>query len=395
MDISGFVVLGIVTLFLVYLVPQLIRGRQDVVDSRVGDRFSTDLRILATAGPSTPTGLAAPEPPARAYLHAPRPRTEVSAMDRPLAHVSRPSAPVDTPHARGAGGGSEHRVVGEVAARRRAAARRRLGLTLLLLVVTAAGWFAVALGLVAAGVAVAPTALLGLVLVLGRRAARAAARAASRAVPRSAGVAPSRAAASARAAAAPGAASEPIRARTQSRSQARTSEPVPVDRGTASQPGDRPAADRASREAPTELLPRITAASGRDGDAAPGLTWRGEPTPPVVAEVGDGQGAGPASPAQSTPAAPSPDVAGDGRADDPGDGWTPVPVPAPTYTMKPTAPRMSAAPLALDDPEPRAAGAAAATAPSPAPSAAAAGGPAPTPGLDLDAVLSRRRAAGE
>ena len=79
-------------------------------------------------------------------------------------------------------------------------------------------------------------------------------------------------------------------------------------------------------------------------------------------------------PARRTPAAREP-LAAEGT-------WVPVPVPPPTYTLKPVAPRPAPAPL-----EP-------ALAPAAAPAAT---GPAPLrlvqePDVDLDSVLERRRA---
>lgn len=67
-------------------------------------------------------------------------------------------------------------------------------------------------------------------------------------------------------------------------------------------------------------------------------------------------------------------------------GWAPVPVPRPTYTLKPAAPRREPAPLAVEmisvD----------VTVPAIEEPAAAA---ETTGGLDLDAILARRRASGE
>ena len=100
---------------------------------------------------------------------------------------------------------------------------------------------------------------------------------------------------------------------------------------------------------------------------------------------------------QATPAAE--------RADD----WTPVPVPPPTYTLKPSAPRRAPRPAAeVAAPEPVPAPPAAERAPgtlpgagvpavrteqSAAASAASSPVPAPAPTWDLEAVLERRRAA--
>lgn len=96
-------------------------------------------------------------------------------------------------------------------------------------------------------------------------------------------------------------------------------------------------------------------------------------------------------------------------------GWTPVPVPPPTYTLKAHAPRRRLASAALAQVAPAqvapASEAAAAARPAPAPWTDAPGPPsvaaavtrpgsgprtdAPLPAFDLDAVLERRRASGE
>lgn len=97
----------------------------------------------------------------------------------------------------------------------------------------------------------------------------------------------------------------------------------------------------------------------------------------VQADAGDG--AVPAVPDVEAPPAPGPTPEAI--------GWVPVPVPRPTYTLKPAARRPDPAPLVLQD-APAAARAAEAQTP--------AGGVADRPvGLDLDAILARRRAAGQ
>jgi len=68
-----------------------------------------------------------------------------------------------------------------------------------------------------------------------------------------------------------------------------------------------------------------------------------------------------------------------------GPTWVPVPVPRPAYALKPAVRRPEPAPLALDDVGDAAAGY------ERVPQVAA---PA-TGGIDLDAILARRRAAGE
>ena len=67
-------------------------------------------------------------------------------------------------------------------------------------------------------------------------------------------------------------------------------------------------------------------------------------------------------------------------------GWAPVPVPRPTYTLKPAAPRREPAPLAVEVAA-VAVGAASIEEPAAAPETSG--------GLDLDAILARRRASGE
>ena len=76
------------------------------------------------------------------------------------------------------------------------------------------------------------------------------------------------------------------------------------------------------------------------------------------------------------------------RGDDAGSaaGWAPVPVPRPAYTLKPAAPRREPAPLAVE-------GIAAETSDPTVEGTADA--PEATGGLDLDAILARRRASGE
>lgn len=93
-----------------------------------------------------------------------------------------------------------------------------------------------------------------------------------------------------------------------------------------------------------------------------------------------------------------------------GEGWTPVPVPAPMYTMKASAPRREVEPLTEEDFTVQSAGssehdgaakASAGTSPSEgvevAPSASAEAPPATpaAPSVNLQAVLERRRAVGE
>ena len=78
--------------------------------------------------------------------------------------------------------------------------------------------------------------------------------------------------------------------------------------------------------------------------------------------------------------------------------WAPVPVPRPTYSLKPAVRRPDPAPLVLDERTDDVAGAAAAgrTDDTVAPGHESVDGPVgPAVGFDLDAVLARRRASGE
>jgi hypothetical protein len=99
-----------------------------------------------------------------------------------------------------------------------------------------------------------------------------------------------------------------------------------------------------------------------------------------------------APPSTPTSAEPAATVAEDGT-------WTPVPVPRPTYMLKPVVHRPDPRPLeeSVDDPDVAAPGVTAA--PAPSVEAAASADPAPRPwevehtwADDLDVVLARRRA---
>ncbi len=232
-----------------------------------------------------------------------------------------------------------------------------------------------------------PTAFLGLVLVLGRRAVLAAQRSDA------AWLAERRAAARAARGAVLGAPPAPrgarprVTGRAVHGSQVSTQmiprvTPQDLARANAAASADAGAPAASSRE-------RVTASGATEGPAseepAPASdepTTARETAPVVEAEVVD---------AERVPT---------GRA------WDPVPVPPPTYTMKPTAPRREPAPLTDDDVvsptrsarvEPVVA-AVADAAPSGAPAPAAGDERKPsteTLGLDLNEILARRRAAGQ
>lgn len=322
---AGVLSVAVAVLWIAYLVPHRLRYRQQLAESRTDDRFSERLRVVRVAG-TTPG--ARPErhpvaPQGRVLLHPPR----------------RGGGPVDRPH------GLTDRVVADAVrrtaaeraaraahlARRRAAARRRALLATTLLALSVTGWVVVAAGgLFALGVA--PTALLAVVLVLGRRA-----------------VVAGRRADAAWAAGAPARAAVP-----------RSTRPTAV--GHARRPD----------EATTEVIARVPAE--------------------VTAEQRAAVEAGPR--AETEQEAARQDAAA-GVEEESGPTWAPVPVPRPTYSLKPAVRRPDPAPLVLDERESAPAAAAdddartdqVAEEVAPAPTAAA--------GFDLDAVLARRRAAGE
>lgn len=312
-DLAGWVLLGIVVLVFAYILPAVIRSRQVVVDSRVGDRYSGDLRIVATAGdrPSVTTGST------RVLVHHRQSEEHImrSSADRLLA-ASDARRLAAARAARAA-----------ASSRRAAAARRRFALTIVVGLLTAAGWAGYGLLSWPLLAGVVPTlALLGVVL-LGRRAA------------------------------AQGDAADARWEReiAQITSQAR------------------------------KRVESTARASGR-----PQLRVDVDPALLLAEPAG-------------TASRPAPRAA---MTD--GSGWTPVPVPPPAYTLKPTAPRREVSPLVMEaeteqmdavrveepasdaveqgsgEPEIEVAEAAASAAPA----------DSAEPVMDVQAVLARRRAAG-
>ena len=319
---TGFVLLGVVGLWIAYLVPHRLRFRQQLADARVDDRFSGRLRVLTVgAGRSGSTGKAPPA--ARVLLHPHRALSSGGHMERPHGTKDRIAAEA----ARQDAAARAHRAAH--LARRKAAARRRALLSVTLLLAAAGGW--VAGPLMGGGTALlwgaVPTLLLATVLVAGRRAVVAGHRA---------------------------------------------------DAAWAARNVDRvvlPAGERA-------VLVRPSAATGVVGRAVRGS----ESDTQVMARVAlehsaRGERVARAELAAQAVAAPV-EAAGT---------WVPVPVPRPSYTLKPEARRAEPAPLPVEDL------AVATSEPGEAVdlSEQSAAAPAPAPRVDLDAVLRRRRAAGE
>lgn len=246
-------------------------------------------------------------------------------------------------------------------ARRGAAARRRAVLALALLAASVAGWAVAGLTTVTVLAGVAPTVLLGSVLVLGRRAV---------------------------------VSGHAADAEWERRLHERA---LPPARATAQAPAVTGHAVRPS-EAHTEVFARIL--DNVDGPAtATAAPSAASGTIPVVRR------------SARTDAASTGDTRTGDAADEDEDAWSPVPVPRPTYTLKASAPRREPAPLGDVEGSTAAAqpGASAdlrgSTLDADGVSRTAAdveGGRAPieqpattTGSMNLDEILARRRAAGE
>lgn len=179
-DLTGWLALALVGLWVGYLVPHKLRYRQQLVESRVDDRFSDALRVVAvsdrpardraqaTASPGDcrPAGTSGLLTPGRGVLVAATgTATGGRTMDRPTAQHDRLTAEVAR---RTAQARAQHAAA---VARRGAAARRRGMLAGGLAVLTVLGTvLAAALPAVTWPAGAVPAALLTTVVVLGRRA---------------------------------------------------------------------------------------------------------------------------------------------------------------------------------------------------------------------------------
>jgi hypothetical protein len=408
-DLNGVAALAVALLWIAYLVPHLLRHRQQLLESCAEDRFSGALRVLAVTdrqGRALRAGEAradcGPGAQKRSGLFAPG-RGKGAQVHRVVAVTG--GRIVDRPH------GTQDKIGADAArriaqrraqraasvARRGAAARRRGVLTAVLLALTAASWLVVGITSAAVLVAVAPTVVLSGVLVLGRRAvihARAADAAWDRqqhppiGTPRTD----------------PG---QPVIGRAYHPSDSMTEVIARVRDDAAASSGEPPAQLRSgpAMRAIESTTRASTIGAPQPGASQPGASKTGAAGP--VEEPGAvlmGAADGGAVPAD-VGAAP----------------WSPVPVPRPVYTTKATAPRREPIPLVLDGPrssaaaigreatepeqaEPAAPGqdGAGKAAAAPAGASSAADGPvaleavggSPNPTLDLDAILARRRTAG-
>lgn len=419
---SGIVALAVFLLWVGFYVPHRVRHRQQLLEARTDDRFSGSLRVLAVAGPGgggidrwdarldgVTTVAAIASGPAggggRPLLGGAgsQARSEDRTHEEEGTHAmgstdsaspSRGAPPRRQPAS------EQSRLA--LLERRAAAARRRLALTVVLLLASVAAWVVVALGYLPWWSGVVPTAFLGIVLVLGRRAVLAAQRSDA------AWLAERRAAARAARGTVLGAPPAPRGARPRVTGRAVHGSQVSTQMIPRVTPKDLARANAtaaalsgtsaAAASSPRERTTASSTTAAEDSGSEEPASARGAAgaTAVVVTEVS----------VEATEVVEVEVVDADhvpsGRA------WDPVPVPPPTYTMKPTAPRREPAPLTDDDVvSPARAGAApaataatevAADVPSGAPEPAAGDERKPsteTLGLDLNEILARRRAAGQ
>jgi hypothetical protein len=366
-DPSSLIFLAIIAIWAAYLLGHWVRRRDQIATARSIDRFSEAMRVLERRTPTRP--VTAARPTARAYVVAPV-RVPVAAGRRPP--TSRTAAP------EGSRGVAHVRIT-------RDAARRRARLLLGLGVATVVAWLLAVATPVAWWPAAAVTLLLASVLVQLRRTARPAqARAhgpVARARPRSAG-----------------------RRRTVA-----SRVPVPArrargprhERSRRQDSGSRPA--RGPRQDVRAILDQVhgVRAAGTGAVATADLAVGAVVADMVVAGAvvtSDG-GAGLAHDVRSELSArPDHDTIAEGS-------WQPVPVPPPTYTLKPKARPAVRRPVVddlgdRDDRDDLGVSAAVASqdesASAPiAPAASTAPPAAAAPAFDLDEILERRIAANE
>ncbi|KQY42879.1 hypothetical protein [Cellulomonas sp. Root137] len=374
-DLAGPVALALVGLWVAYLVPHKLRHRQQLLESRADDRFSEALRVVAVSdrrirleassaecGP-TASSTAGLLTPGKGLPVATGSATGGTTVDRPHGTQDRMTADA----ARRAAQARAARAAS--VARRGAAARRRALLAGFLVVATVVGWTVVGLNPLVTWVAGAvPTVLLGSVLVLGRRAVLAG-READEAWAQK--IADERRVAS-------GPRTGAMRAVATASRTAPVAKPAPTPAQEApAAPLEAPMAFVTGRavhpsDASTEVFARIVEDKGEsEGPARHASTGQ---VPVVRRSVAE----------QST---------GTAAAED-DEAWSPVPVPRPTYTMKASAPRREPVPL-----ENLEGSTAARTADVEAPAdteRTPLEAPVETTGsIDLNAVLAKRRVAGE
>lgn len=391
-------------LWLAYLVPYKLRHRQQLLESRADDRYSEALRVVAVTRRARSAHGARDERVVRQV--ADRAHAGTTGLLAPGRGLTASAASwtggdtVDRPHA------TPERITAEAArraaqvraaraaatARRAAAARRRAALAVVLVVITAVCWGAVGLApAVPLLVGIVPTVLVALVLVAGRHAVVAGARndaAMARQIteseqlaasPRSgptkivvpAVTAPSVTVPAAARGAAKKSTAKAARGATSKASAAATSTTRPATAATAA---------AAVRSAPT---PRVTGRAVHPSEA------QTEMFTAIVTDQGEKGAPARHATGQVSVVAPAPGTATS-------DGWAPVPVPRPTYAMKPAAPHRDPVPLGEVDASTAVRQALPTDVPSaddelltPEPPAEV------SASIDLNAVLAKRRAAGE
>lgn len=343
---AGVVTLAVAGLWVAYLVPQKLRHRQQLLESRTDDRFSGALRVLAVTDRTSRTARvsdsrarsgATPDCAAtgdkRIGLLTPGrgvPLVAIGGANGGSA-VDRPHGTQDRLSADAARRAAQHRAAQVAAvARRGAAARRRAALAVTLLVASIAGWAVTGLTAVSVAAGIVPSVLFVGVIVLGRRAVVAG---------QAADVEWER------------------RRREHALAPARASAHAPAVTGRAVRPSD----------SHTEVFARIL------DEVDPG---------PAGATHDASAGAGAVVRRSARQGAQSDGESAEGE-------WLPVPVPRPTYTLKSPAPRREPAPLGEVE------GSTEVRAPVEAPAAIAEPPAGTTGSINLDEVLARRRAAGE
>ncbi|MBO3086590.1 hypothetical protein [Cellulomonas fengjieae] len=388
-DLAGPVALALVGLWVAYLVPHKLRHRQQLLESRADDRFSEALRVVAVSDRRIRQEAAAAEcgPTASSTVGLLTPSRGL-----PVATGSATGGTtVDRPH------GTQDRITADAArraaqaraaraasvARRAAAARRRAVLAGILLAATAVGWAAVGFSPLVTWVAGAvPTVLLSTVLVLGRRAVvagRAADAAWERKIADERRVASGPRTGAMRAVATatrPAATTQTTKPSTKQTKKQTTSVAAPAAEATPATP------DEAPLEAPTAF---VTGRAVHPSDASTEVFER------IVADKGESGG-----PVRHASTGQVPVVrveAAEPEASSDDEAWSPVPVPRPTYTMKASAPRREPAPL--DNLEGSTAVRAEAEAPAGVDRAPLEAPVETTGSIDLNAVLAKRRVAGE
>ena len=348
-SLAGIAVLAVVGLWLAYLVPHRLRQRQQMLESRVNDRFSGNLRVLAvaTADAAAPTASTRKlgRRSAAVALHSHGDCTTTSSVNAPL--LTPPHGMTVRPRRHPPEGEQdmEHTISPTLAvvparsglhARRAAAARRRALLTVTLLLLTAVTGVLAATTALSAWFVLAPAALLLAVLALGRRAVRANARADAAWEARERA---RRAAAAAsddvRLAGRPAPVVRPrVTGRAVKSSQSHTQmiarvRPPGEGAGSSEPAASEPSLERA-RLVATISAPRAASSAAPAGAGAAASTARERGSSAATSET----------PASATPVQTA--AAGDATE------WTSVPVPRPVYTMKSAAPRWEPAPLTAE-----------------------------------------------